>query len=199
MKNFYSISMWQEKDKIQEIKKKHQEVSELFKIMQDNNIAGSYVGPFDKYILISMAQSLKNKVTNSITQSKKFFKIFIELASNISYYSYEKENGQGSGIIMINEYDNYFTINAGNIINSKSKEHIQNKCELINQLNHDELRRLRRYLLHLPAYNENSGNVGLVQVALIAKSKLNYFFIPLDNENSKYFYIISVTLSKSLD
>ncbi len=175
----------------------HRQVFDLFKFMQGKNIVGSYIGPFDKYILVSIAKSLQNKVTENQTQSKKFFKIFVELASNIAYYSLEKENGQGSGLIVINEFEDTFIINAGNIIDAQSKEHIQNKCELINQLSHEELRQLRRYLLRLPAYKENSGNVGLVQIALIANSKLNYLFIPLNKEKSLYFYVISVTLKKA--
>ncbi len=179
------------------IKEWHKAVFDLFKFMDSHNIVGSYIGPFDKYILISIARSMQNKISDSLTQSKKFFKIFVELASNIAYYSHEKENGQGTGLIVINEYEDYFRINAGNIIDAKSKEHIQNKCRLINKLNHQELRQLRRYLLRLPAYNENSGNVGLVQIALVSNSKLNYLFIPLNKEKTLYFYIISVKLMKA--
>ncbi len=183
-----------QKEKV--LKSWHKEVFDVYNFMQEHNIVGSYIGPFDKYILVSIAKSLQNKLTDNQTQSKKFFKIFIELASNIAYYSHEKENGHGTGLVVITEYPDYLQINAGNIIDFRSKEHIEQKCKLINRLSHDELRQLRRYLLRVPAYNENSGNVGLVQVALVANNKLNYKFIPLNNEKSLYFYIISVNLSK---
>ena len=179
-----------------DIKKFQKEIFDVFQFMKKYNILSSYAGPFDNMVLINLAKNLQKNISVNYTFRKRLFKIFIELTSNIAFYSYEKTHGQGNGIIMIREYKDHFKIEAGNIIEKKVKDHLKNKCDLINKLNHQELRKLKRKLLRMPAKNTNSGNIGLVHVALVAKNKLNYLFLPLDKENNLYFYIISIRLNK---
>ncbi len=112
-------------EKEQKIKEKHKEFFDLFRLMRAHRIVSSYLGPFDKYTLISLGKSLQNSVTDSYTQSKKIFKIFLELASNIAYYSMEKEDGSVSGVIVINDVDDKIVINAGNVIDGESKDMIE--------------------------------------------------------------------------
>ncbi len=183
-------------EKEQKIKEKHKDFFDLYRLMRHYKIVSSYLGPFDKFTLISLGKSLQNSVTESYTQSKKIFKIFLELASNIAYYSMEKEDGSGSGVIVINDVDDKIVINAGNVIDGESKDMIEKKCDLINSLNREELRKLKRLLLRMPAFNENSGNIGLVQIALLSNNPIKYLFIPLNEEKNLYFYIVAVSVNK---
>ena len=82
------------------------------------NILSSYAGPFYNMILINLAKNLKKNISVSYIFRKRLFKIFIELTSNIAFYSYEKTNGQGNWII-IRDCKDHFKIEAGNVIEKK--------------------------------------------------------------------------------
>ncbi len=186
-------------NKIKRIKSWHNQAFDIFLSMLNHRIVAAYEGPFDNLILVTLAQNFKEKLISDLTQAKKFFKIFIEVAHNISLYSAERENDKGYGAIIIQEFDDYFIINAANMVTPSTKEKLEQKLSLINSLNRPELRELKRKLRRTSPIENNSGNIGLVQTALISKHKLNYLFIPTKFENnqiSMYFYIISVKIDK---
>ncbi len=175
----------------------HSEVFDIFQVMNNNRIIASYVGPFDRQILISLGISLKNTLWDDATQAKKFFKIFVELAHNISLYSVEREEGTGCGTVIINEFPHHLQLSAGNLILPEVKEKLHSKIEIINSSNREQLRALKRKLLSEQHETNGGGNIGLVQIALISRHKLNVRFFPVQMDNQTfYFYIISVRIDK---
>ncbi len=179
------------------ITKWHEQVFDIYNLMFNHRIITSYIGPFDRNVLISLGLNIRENLKNNTSQAKKFFKIFIELAHNISLYSIEKDKGNGCGTIIINEFSEYFTLTGGNIITREQKERLQERINFINSLNRDELRQFKRKLLSQTTVDSNSGNIGLVQIALISRHPLQVKFVPINsNQTTNYFYIISVRIDK---
>ena len=56
-----------------------------------DNVCISYTGLFDSEILTILAQGIEGTLTSNDKVTKKVFKIFLELAQNISQYSLERE------------------------------------------------------------------------------------------------------------
>ena len=168
----------------------------------DNNISTiiSYNGPFDAQVLSIIAENIEYSLSNNPRVSKKIFKIFIELAQNISYYSAEKlANDEGNyfgvGILMLRELDDHYSFSTGNIIEARQVLTVLQKCETINILDREKLRQYKRKLRNMPSGVPGGGNIGLVQVALTADYPLEYDVINLDAEKS--FYILNVRVNKS--
>jgi hypothetical protein len=160
----------------------------------------SYNGPFDAQVLSVIAENIEYSLSNNPRVSKKIFKIFIELAQNISYYSAEKQktdsgNDFGVGILILREFENYYSFSTGNIIDKKQVLPVIQKCETINMLDREKLRQYKRKLRNMPSGVPGGGNIGLVQVALTADYPIEYSIITLDDEKS--FYIVNVKVNKS--
>lgn len=160
----------------------------------------SYNGPFDAQVLSVIAENIEYSLSNNPRVSKKLFKIFIELAQNISYYSAErKKNDEGNlygvGILMLREFADHYSFSTGNLIEKKHILPVIQKCETINILDRQKLRQYKRKLRNMPSGVPGGGNIGLVQVALTADYPLEYSVVPVDDENS--FYILNVRVNKN--
>jgi len=160
----------------------------------------SYNGPFDAQVLSVIAENIEYSLSNNPRVSKKIFKIFIELAQNISYYSAEKQrtddgNFFGVGILILREFVDHYSFSTGNMIENKSVLPVLQKCETINILDREKLRQYKRKLRNMPSGVPGGGNIGLVQVALTADHPLEYDVIALENDKS--FYILNVRVNKS--
>jgi len=173
----------------------HNQVYDIFSSMRSKNIVASYIGIFDRNILITLGKNFKSTLLDDLTQAKRFFKIFIELASNIAYYSREKnDQSQGIGTIIIKENQGKFEITAGNLVNINDKEKLSSKIDLINYLEREDLRKLKRKFLNEPS-EKNNGNIGLVQIALVSHYPLKYKFFDLGN--NEFFFLLTITLDKN--
>ncbi|MBN2757992.1 MAG: SiaB family protein kinase [Bacteroidales bacterium] len=160
----------------------------------------SYNGPFDAQVLSVIAENIEYSLSNNPRVSKKIFKIFIELAQNISYYSAEKQKNEegnffGSGILMLREMVDHYSFSTGNIVEKHQVLPVIQKCETINMLDREKLRQYKRKLRNMPSGTPGGGNIGLVQVALTADYPLEYEVVTVDESTS--FYILNVRVNKS--
>ncbi len=159
----------------------------------------SYSGPFDAQVLSVIAENIEYSLSNNPRVSRKIFKIFIELAQNISFYSYERQRTEekamfGSGVLLLREYKDYYSFSTGNMVANTAVLPLLQKCEAINILDREKLRQYKRKLRNMPAGITGGGNIGLVQVALTADYPLEYNIRKIDTHQS--FYILSIKVNK---
>jgi hypothetical protein len=170
-----------------------------FHSLFEENILISYKGPFDKNILSYIGNYLRVIISKNSKISKKIFSIFIELAQNISFYSAEKEKitdeRKGIGTLVIGEFQDYYSFGAGNVVNNKDIIPVIEKCEIINSLDREGLRRYKREQRNLPLGNYDGAHIGLIQVALTAANPLDIEVNPIDSKTS--FFSIQVKIDKS--
>lgn len=177
-----------------------QEKKKLIDQMTGENVSISYTGPFDGQVLSVIAKNIEYSLSVNPQVNKKMFKIFLELAQNIAYYSEEKNinnRGESAGIgtLAIQEFNQYFVFATGNMVQLDVAKHVIDKCDKINSLERKELREFKRQQRKLPPGEKGGGNIGLIQVALTAENRLNYKVIPVDD--NKYFFIIGVRINKN--
>jgi hypothetical protein len=172
-------------------------------VLKDNTLI-FYKGAFDEKIISEVSQNIRRFAVGSSVVGKKLFSIFIELAQNIAFYSAERNiinnklHGSGVGLIIIHEYSEHYTVKTGNLVGNKDSIKLAHKCSAINSLNRDGLRQLKRRQRNQPSVNKDSGNIGLIQVALLGNSPLrmnlqnvddNYSFFSLEIDVLKNAYI----------
>ncbi len=178
---------------------KHRRTLSIFNIMFEHNIVASYAGPFDNDVLTLLAENLEATLWQDETLRRRFFKIFIELAQNIALYSHErvtiKGKEFGEGTMIISDYGDSFLFTAGNIVNEEVRAKLQERAETINSLDRLGLRALKRKY-RKQGNERGGGNIGLVQVALLAKNPLDIKFYPTEREGCS-FYLISVKFEKN--
>ena len=160
----------------------------------------SYLGAIDRNLLALLARSLEQNSSDiPPTASKKLFKVFIELAQNIALYSIEKGIGadslpSGEGIIMLKEFSDHFRIYTGNLAEKDNVLALTEKIEKINSLSHEELREYKRQMRKLKETDPGRGNIGLIQIALVAGNPIEYKILQINSDT--YFTIISTRIDK---
>lgn len=164
----------------------------------DDNVLISYKGPFEKEVLSVIGEYIKVVIGREHKVGKRIFKVYIELAQNIAYYSSEKkiENHKepGVGAMAIVEQDDYFVLYAGNKVRKKDIIPLIERCELINSLDIEELRAYKRKQLEETETEREGANIGLIQVALAAARPMGIEVASVDDEAS--FFSIKVKVDK---
>ncbi len=165
----------------------------------NRNILISYKGPFDNQIMGVIGDHIRLLIAQSREASKKLFKIFIELAQNVSYYSSErnslnKNSKAGVGNIIIVEYPDHFSFSSGNIVKKTDLDSIISKCKKINSLDKDGLREYKRQELRKPSGERGGGNIGLIKVALTSTYPLEVNVHNVDNCST--FFSLDIRIDK---
>jgi len=165
----------------------------------DQNVPISYKGPIDEKILQAIGAHIESILSGHPKAGKKIFKIFIELAQNISYYSaeksiYKESKEIGSGMILIGETEESYTFVTGNLVKNEDIFSIIDKSEIINSLDREELREYKREQRKLPHGPKGGAHIGLIQVALTSDNPLDIEVTPIDDDHS--FFSIAVKIDK---
>ena len=164
------------------------------------NILVSYKGPFSGLILKDIGEYIAENLESNQQASKKLFKIFIELAQNISYYSAEK-NRIGTkitkhrvGSVVIGELDTHYFMTTGNLVSNRSIEILSEKCDFINSLQREDLRKYKREQRNLDTSEFGGANIGLITVALTSNNPLEVMVSEVDESHS--FFSLTVYINK---
>ncbi len=157
----------------------------------------SYKGPVDGKIITFLGDYID--VINILSEkaTKKLFKIFFELAENISNYSSDKiklKNGKevGAGTIILKETVQNFTLVTGNPIRNEHLIPVLENSKNINELDHDELREYKRNVRRENLGEQDSPNIGLITVALTSGNPLDIEINPIDADTSYFSLAVKV-------
>lgn len=183
--------------------KKNKGLIDLYSTMNDQDIIVYYKGPFDDVILAEIGNKIRKKAFDSPKAGKRLFAVFMELAQNISLYSYEKNRLEsvgkwGVGTLVVYETPTAYVLTSGNMVKNDVLEQIRKKCEEINTLDRESLREMKRkYRTAELDSDHKGGNIGLIQVALKSDAPLDIDARQIDDDRS--FFTISVSIFKEQD
>ncbi len=156
------------------------------------NLHISYKGPIDDKILQAIGSYVEELLSEYPKLAKKLFKIFIELAQNISYYSAERnifnkeKKDVGVGSIFVEETSDSYKFVTANLLNNSDIDKITDKIELINSLDREELREYKREQRQLPSGKKGGANIGLIQISLTSQNPLDIEIKPVDDNHSLF-------------
>ncbi len=159
----------------------------------------SYKGPFDQFIVAKFSNRVRELTANNPISSKKIHNVFMELAQNVAYYSKERRMPEdiGIGTVVLGESDQFYIFGTGNIVCNEEMMILKQKCEIINSLDHENLREYKRQQRNLIPGTKGNAHIGLIMSALVARTPLNAIFTPIDSKSS--YFSIMVKVDKSLD
>jgi len=159
----------------------------------------TYKGPFDKNIIGVFNSYIHSLEAKYPSLGKKIYSVFVELAQNISYYSAERticnsNQEVGIGALAIGESDDEFFFYSGNAVKNEHIEIVADRCNSINDLDKEGLRKFRREQLNLPSGEHDTAHIGLIQIALTSCNPLEMSLIKLNSELS--YFTLKVKINK---
>lgn len=170
------------------------DVHAIYRLMHDNHIQFSYKGPITQEVLISLGETIKEKLHRDDCDAKvvrRVFSVLVEAAHNILKYSSERAftsespKATGIGLIGIGKTDtNLFLVFSGNIVTTEEAEFMEKKLIYINSLSREELnKQYQQQLKQGSITSEGSAGLGLYEVARKSDRPMEYSFSPLQEGN----------------
>lgn len=167
-------------------------------LLPEENVLMEYEGPFGQSFIRETAIEINKLVNNFPQTQKRLFYIFVELAQNVGFYSEkkriieEKKIGEGSLLIFDNRDEIGFII--GNTINSKAFKVFERKCKIINSLDRESLRELKRFQRNLIPGTNSNAHIGLIMVSLTTRKQIELKSVKVDETN--HFFSIKISVEK---
>ncbi len=158
-----------------------------------------YNGPIEGKLLSSIGAYLRAILKNNPKVGRKLLAVYVELVQNTAYYSASRcilESGKevGVGVLSISEFDDKYIFSTGNKIKNEGIFSMLDKCEYINSLNRENLRKYKRKQRKLPFGEKGNAHIGLIQVALISSNPITLNINPDKDDFS--FLSVTVKINK---
>ena len=145
---------------------------------------------------IPLLMLLEKEMENSefgFVGRKRLFMFVLESLQNVSRHSDQDQHGDMS-LVVYSKKGNGYTVTTGNVLPSANIKDLKGKLEKINNLQTDEIRNIYRQMLGNAEFSNKGGaGLGLLEMAKRTGNKLDYDFVPL-NEDYSYF-ILSKTVN----
>lgn len=166
---------------------------EYYQKMTGNIFVLSFKGAVSQDILVGLKEVLGNRFSLTASRDRsapKVFSVFIELAQNVLHHSAEKVRMQsgteiGVGIVVICEDDKVYEISTGNMIEKNRLPEIINRCDFINKLDREGLKKFYKERLKRPLQGDSkSPQLGLIDIALKSGNSIKLRAKQLDDRHS---------------
>lgn len=123
---------------------------------------------------------------------KRLFMFVLESLQNVTRHS-NKGAHSNMSLVIYSKTNNGYTVTTGNVLHSSGIEDLRNKLEQINNLDSGEIRNVYRQMLSSAELTAKGGaGLGLIEMAKKTGNKLDYDFVPVDDEFS--YFILSKTV-----
>jgi hypothetical protein len=161
-----------------------------------DHIIFAFNGSITYNTLMFVSLSLRDELKNNEGTDKEHFNVyyvFMELIQNIMNYSINKDEdrrvGGGTCFVIYNKANKIFRVSSGNIISTKSSDHIIEKIDKINELDIQKLKLYYKEMRKSGKDRHNKGvGLGFIEMARKSSKKLDYKITELDSVKS-YFEI----------
>jgi hypothetical protein len=123
---------------------------------------------------------------------KRLFMFVLESLQNVSRHSTQNQHADMS-LVVYSKTDTGYTVTTGNVLPATAIKDLKIKLDEINNLESKEIRNVYRQMLSTAEFSSKGGaGLGLIEMAKKTGNKLDYDFVPIDNEYS--YFILSKTV-----
>lgn len=177
-------------------------IYDLYNRMQSNKVVLSFKGDVTADLMTSILQIIEQRMDDmneAPRLKKKVYNVLVECLQNLYHHideipsQTENDVPERSAIFMISLNREGYSITTGNYILTARRPKFENKLELINSLDPNELKELYKEALNSDTRSEKGGGgLGMIDIARKTGKKLNYDFVPLNDEYSFFSLNIAV-------
>ena len=175
----------------------------IYDELLQNGISLVYLGEFSQGItkmFTSMAEEDMDKNNEIMSTKRKVYHVMVETLQNMNKHStdLEDEHNIGRGLFMIGKKDDSYYIITSNKVSQSKKKELEGLLDKINEANKDELKEMYFHQIKKGKLSDKGGaGLGLIDIARKTREKLDYYFLPYD-EDSEYFILKTEINSKKL-
>lgn len=164
--------------------------------MAKGNVLLTYKGDFSQKSILPLLDIVENNIGDSSQQdalTRKAGHVLIEILQNIAKHGGSETYGQ-DGVFQVGQQNGDLFIQAGNPVSLSNKVCLEEKLDYLCSLNTEDLKELHKTALRatLKFESKTRSGLGLIEVARLSESRIQYGFEPIDSEN--YFFVIRATL-----
>lgn len=171
----------------------------LYDEMMSNGISLVYLGEFNQQIITmftSMAKKSIYKPDDDRMSQRMLYHAMVETLENLNYHSDEiAENmHHGKGFMIIGRKENKYYIITTNKISNEKKEGMEKELQEIVTASKEKLDKMYREQIQQDRILERGrgAGLGLIDIARKTGEKLDYFFLPYDNNNHTFVLKIEI-------
>jgi len=159
------------------------------------NILMVYKGDFSQSSILPMLKMIENNMSNQLDElkvKKLVYIALVEILQNISKHSKEV-GGFREGIFLMGQKNKSYVISSGNLITNNEVPSLKKQLDYLNSLDKSGLNEFYKSTLldGEDTYNGGAG-LGLIDIARESDGKLEYNFVPFDNNTSFFSLIVRV-------
>ena len=173
-------------------------IVDLYKLMSEEKILLTYLGDITPEITNALLKAIKydsGGFSGEVAVKKKVYKIIVECLENIYRYSNVLEKKLRPAIFLLGKQTDCYYIITGNYIYNSDVDALRNKLAMVNGMDKDSIKKIyRETIAKSISRKENEGSsLGIIDIALKSGQKLEYQFIPVEDNVS--FYILKVLVN----
>ncbi|MFH1005020.1 MAG: SiaB family protein kinase [Bacteroidota bacterium] len=176
------------------------DIYDFYDKMDRNNILLSFKGDITSELLTSILQIIESKLENLQEEpkiKKKVYNVLVECLQNLYHHmdiDIDKNDKTKSAIFMIGKMGTKYNIITGNYIRAENVNDLKSRLEEINSLSQEELKDYyKRILANGEMSSKGGGGLGMIDIARKTGQKLNFNFMPIDNNFS--FFSLNIKIS----
>ena len=178
------------------------DIYDFYDKMERNNIMLSFKGDITSELLTSVLQIMESKLDNLQEEpkiKKKVYNVLVECLQNLYHHMDEdkqisKSERSRSAIFMIGKVDGNYNIITGNYINVGNVNTLKTKLDDINALSKEELKEYYKAVLNNGEMSQKGGGgLGMIDIARKTGQKLDYTFMPVDDNYS--FFSLNIKIA----
>lgn len=161
-----------------------------------NNYIISFKGDFNQENLLSLLSILKSGMSETPTRIK-LYSVMVELLQNIVKHAdnLDKADDWKAGVFFIREFDDCFSLLAGNYVRHEHSKNLSDRIEKLNQMDYKALtREYNRILLNTEINDSISTGLGFIDIRRKTGNKIEFSLKEVNSETD--FFIVKTNVNK---
>lgn len=180
-------------------------IHDLYDSLERQRVMLSFKGDLTEDLITSILGVVEHKlpaIEPDAKSRKRVFNVVLECLQNLFHHNAHLKMTDGQavrtkdphGVVMIARTDRGYSVLTGNFMAGKEVEQLRSHLDRINTLTPEMLRDLYREKLADGTYSKNGGGgLGMIDIARKSGSKLEYGFVPYDEDNAFFSLNVNVT------
>lgn len=174
-------------------------ISNIYDEMIENGFSLVYLGEFNHEItrmFTNMTESNMERNSEERSVQRKVFHVMVETLQNMNKHSDElsKSSQTGSGLFIIGKKNDTYYVITSNKVAAEHRDLLEETLVKVNNSSKEELKEMYKRQMKEGVLTEKGGaGLGLIDIARKTEEKLNFQFIPFDDDY--YFFILKVEIS----
>jgi len=169
--------------------------------MPESQLLIEYKGSLTFGTISQLLNKLKEQMDllgEKLSTYKRILIIMVEILENIHKFT-ESQLNKPNPIpetpidFKLTKTEGTYRISASNMVNADAQKIIQDKLDLINRLDHEDLKKLYRQIISNGQFTKEGGaSLGFIEIAKTSQSKIEYSFKKMDD--AFLYYTINLEL-----